>query len=148
MEIPVCRGDDKSEHITYDLLFLRTGLPLSIALLLHTPVSERVFMATRLLKVELQFQNVEVGAYAVVDHGQNRIAKQFLSDGFETLRDLLRSGQRRKVEQRSETKARFWALTLGIVAEIIIILGVECVAIPRFARNRLCESRSFPSVTL
>lgn len=57
-------------------------------------------MTMHLLKVELQFQNVEVGARAVLDYGQGRIAEQLLSDDFETLGDLVHCGQFRKVEQR------------------------------------------------
>lgn len=97
-------------------------------------MSERVFVEIGPLKVKLQFQNVEVGTYAVPDHGQDCIAKQFLSDSFEALRDLLRRGQCRKVEQRC--KARI--VIPSTVAKIgMLVLGVAVT---------LCKSRSFPSV--
>ena len=102
-------------------------------------MGERVFVATRLLKVELQFQYVEVGACAILDHGQNRIAEKFLSDGFETLRHLFRSGQCRKVEQRCKTKARVWALILGSVAKVMLTLSIDRIVI-------LSKSRSFASM--
>lgn len=102
-------------------------------------MSERVFVATRLLKVELQFQYVEVGACAVLDHGQNRIAEQFLSDSLEALRDLLRSGQCRKVEQRCKTKVRVWALILGSIAKVMRTLRIDRIVIS-------LRSRSFTSM--
>ena len=103
-------------------------LPLSTAFLLHAPVpGERVFVAIQLVKVKLQFQDVEVGACTVVDYGQNRIAEQFLSDDSKAPRDLLRRGQCRKVEQRCKTR---------IVGEVVLVLGAGI----------LCKFRGFPGI--